>query len=60
MIIWQCPLCTKPPYIQRGRLVSHLVSVHRKTRYPHDEILTSAEELANKGKIEFNITKETL
>ena len=61
MIVWDCVLCKKR-YIQRGRLVRHLASVHRKSTnaaWLVGNLHASAETVAEKGKTEFTFIAET-
>lgn len=59
MKIWICKLCNHQPYIYKGGLIRHLVSIHRKQRYPKDETIKSAIEIANEYEQEFEIVRET-
>lgn len=58
MKIWQCSLCERKPFIYKGGLVRHLVSIHRKQKYPKDETLKSAQDIANECECEFVIISE--
>lgn len=65
MKIWKCNLCNHQPYIYKGGLVRHLVSVHRKSKYPihsdyHGFTVKSADDIADECEVNFEIIKEVL
>jgi hypothetical protein len=47
--IYVCGLCSNKSFVRKANLVRHLTSVHRKQRYPKDETLKSAFDIANEG-----------
>jgi hypothetical protein len=45
--IYICNLCLNKSFIRKGNLIRHLTSIHRKQRYPKDETLKSAFDIAD-------------
>lgn len=58
MKIWKCNLCTHKPYIQKSSLIRHLVIIHLKQKFPKDENVKSAEDIANECEQNFEIISE--
>ena len=59
MKLWDCYLCGKR-YIQKGRIIRHLVSKHNKKMFPKEDGVESAKELSDKCEFNFQITKEVI
>jgi hypothetical protein len=47
--VWVCNFCFGKIFVKKGNLIRHLTSTHRKQRYPKDQTLKSAFDIANDG-----------
>jgi hypothetical protein len=61
MELWECIYCQKK-YVQKGRIMRHLASIHRKHFYPNQIQRESGEisvrEIADKCLVKFEIIGE--